>query len=298
MERAIGGGVAGLAGAVLLGCVPRVVTGPALLVEAREPVSWSREDHSRSTVVATLELGSADDPVGAEGAAWAAVHRAVHPLPDGVVSVELEVGRLSTRVQWTCEDDVSCVDAAAGALLEPALDDPVSLPVVDEPEPAEVWTRVVYRAHPWGHPVTGWGELCAPPAVVSSLLRSHLVRAAVRLSGDLSEEERDRLLSRLEALPARPLPERVVWPPEPLPGVAVGPYPGSGSWLVHGSAGSLAPDVVGPVESSALGALLDEVPEGHLVVVATGRPQLVSGILEETGRAVVHLTLPAPEVHP
>ena len=263
------------------GCALRVPPGPAPVAIAAQPVTpvvLPDPATDRVWFAARLATGAADDPPGREGLAALAVRaRVAATARADAAPIEVEIGRDWTELRLACPsaDALPCADRFANALVgdgAPVASDLVAALQVEAvrrldaipSDPTAMATavlgRVLWHAHPYGHPVDGRRTivplLTADEA--TAFAARHLVRTGVRvgLAGTFPPEAAARLADRLSALPTSLPVDRPL--PTPLR------QPGPGLWVVP-AAVTETTVVLGATWSRAAG---DPPPEGALAACA------------------------------
>jgi len=163
--------------------------------------------------------GSADDPQGKEGAAWFTAHlMARAPVPGGTLAVSVGKDSIAFSGQVARGGFDGWYAAARDALLQPALDPSEvegvradqlrtleSLRTSDDALAAEALDALIYRNHPYGHPIPGWlhtaarltrGDATAFHA--SQFLKGNVV---VGIAGPVTESQLERVRADFAALP-------------------------------------------------------------------------------------------------
>ncbi|MBI3447580.1 MAG: insulinase family protein [Acidobacteria bacterium] len=166
-----------------------------------------------------IASGSADDPPGREGAAWFTAHlMARGTTPGGPLSVS--VGKDS--IAFSGEVPRAAFDgwyaAVRDALLKPSLDPAdaqgvraeqvralETLGSSDDALASEALDALMYRNHPYGHPIAGWLHSASTLTREDSAAfhAAHLVKGnvVVGIAGSVSEAQIDRLRSDFATLP-------------------------------------------------------------------------------------------------
>lgn len=232
-------------------CRPAIDPGPALAVQAAQPVpiTWQEADSGEALLFeAHLAVGSADDPTGQEGLTSLVLHhlgsdgageRDLPALSAALASVrgvlDVRVEREHSVVRLQCQQEPqTCTKLFADLLTAPRFSDealargaghtastlqsPSLRPLdSDQPAPWELLDRLLYQGHPYAHPPAGrWGVLPTLGTVdATAWTRRHLVRAATSITvvGQRDEAVARRLADLMLAMPTRPAPERVLQRP-------------------------------------------------------------------------------------
>lgn len=199
--------------------------GPLPVVEQQEPAELV-------DLVLGLRMGSAMDPIGAEGlvglslAAAVAGAGALETGGDGIDlgrELRLDIGPERAILHLRCLPDEAahCVRRLAGLLVEP----PLSAPALDlaRARAGVDWREAllgdrallldallesrIYAGHPYGHPVEGWpaSRERLDPAALQRAFEDGAVRGAVTLGlrGPSTAELAVELQETLAVLPAR-----------------------------------------------------------------------------------------------
>jgi len=241
-----------LAAVMLIGCAPLLPPGPVPVDEAARPARLLFVPDPASPNIylqAIVAAGSSWDRPGTEGLAHLTARAMVEggageltgpELRDALYptgnQLELVVDKEWVSLRLRCHVDHAelCIDHFADVLTEPrfAANDVIRLredavyAVTDALLASEealgdaVFDAVLYEGHPYAHPVEG--RAGALPTLDADDARafhaSHYVRESVvvGLAGAADDALRDRLATRLEALPGVPRPDRVAMAPAPV----------------------------------------------------------------------------------
>jgi hypothetical protein len=276
-------------GVLTTGCALRVPPGPAPIAVAARPVTpVVLPDPAAQGVwfAARLATGAADDPPGREGLAALSVRaRVAATATPADAPIDITVGRDWTALSLTCPsaEALACADRFASALVgdaQPVGGEQIAALQVEaqhrldaiRSDPTALATtvlgRVLWNAHPYGHPVEGRRTVLPllTAAEATDFATRHLVRASVRvgLAGAFPADAATRLAERLHALPPslpaeRPLPQPLR---QPGPGLWVVPADVTETTVVLGATWSRAGDEPASDLAFAAQACLAEGPSG------------------------------------
>ena len=223
---------------VSLGCVPKVLPGPIPVDEAAKPASiYELHDANSPNIYleASVQTGSAMDPIGKEGlAAYTAqgmVQGGTKALDAPAFKARLfptgnefkvTVSREYTRIQLRCHIDHAeqCIDSFVGALTTPRFDPAEMDRIRDEALYAvtdgilsdeetlgnAALDAALYEGHRYGHPVRGRAGTLGllTPDQALFFHRKHFVRSTVHvgIGGGFNVAQRQQLTQGLLELPS------------------------------------------------------------------------------------------------